>query len=82
MAQGAVADEEESGFGVVAAQDVEELRREGRMWAVIERKRHKRKAGADAVDDVGREALEDGKEEKGLGPEDKEREQRESAQYQ
>ena len=70
MARGAVSDEEESGFGAVALEDVEDLRREGGMRAVIEREAHKRKARADAVNDVGRQELERGEQPKRFGPKD------------
>ena len=65
MGQGAVPDEEENGFGVVALQGVQDLRCEVRMRAIVERKCHERNARADAVDDVGRDALGAGSSQRG-----------------
>lgn len=58
LTQGTVADEKESGFGAVALQDVQNLRRKRRMRAIIERKRNKPLVSVHAVNDVRREPLE------------------------
>lgn len=76
LAHGAIADQEESGFGVVVLEDVEDSWREGGMRAVIEGQCNEEKPRADAVDDVGREPLERGKEPERLGPKDEEGKER------
>lgn len=75
MTQGAVADEKESGFRVIALQEVEHLRRESRVRAVIERKCHDWKPRAHAIHDVRCEPLQAGQQPQRFGPKHKEREQ-------
>ena len=79
MTSRAVADEKESGLGVVAVQDVEELRRESGMRAIVERKGNERKPRADAVDNVWREPFKRGEQPERLGPESEEGEQHKGA---
>lgn len=72
MAHGTVADEEESGFGVVMLEEVEDLWRESGMRAVVEGKCNEGKRRGDTIDHVGREALERGEKPERLGPKDEE----------
>ena len=81
LTQGAVADEKESGFGAVALQDVQNLRRKSRVRAIIERKRNKALPSAHAVNDVRREPLERREQPKWLCPKQRGTKQRKGACY-
>src|SRR5215469_11529333 len=66
----AIADEEERGVGVLVPEDVEDLGREDGMRSVVEGESNERLASADAVEEVGSEALEPRQDAKRLHPED------------
>ena len=54
MAEGALADEEERGVGVVLVEDFVDLGREDGVRAVIEGEGYQGMAGADAIGEIGR----------------------------
>jgi hypothetical protein len=58
VALGAIADQEEGGVGIVRAENFEDARRLSGVRAVIEGQRDERRARADAVEDLRREAFE------------------------
>ena len=69
MAEGALANEEERCVGVVLLENVEDLRREDGVRAVIEGKRDQGMTGADTVGEIWRDSLQKGKDGERLGPE-------------
>ena len=71
VTQSALADKEERGVGVVALEDVQHLRREDGMRAVIEGKGDEGKLGVNAIENVGGEAFENGEGGERLDPENK-----------
>jgi len=58
VAEGALADQEERGVGVVLMQDFEDLGREDGVRAVIEGEGNEGLAGADTVGEIWRQSLE------------------------
>src|SRR5207245_11157244 len=58
LASSSLANQEEGGLGVVSLENVEDLGREGRVWAIIEGKGHQGTIGPNSISDVGRESLE------------------------
>jgi len=54
MAEGALADQEERGVGIVLVEDFEDLGREDGVRAVIEGEGYQGMAGADAIGEIGR----------------------------
>ncbi len=62
MAEGALANQEESGLGVVLLENLEDLGREDRVRAVIEREGNEGMPGAHAIDEIGGESLQDAQE--------------------
>ena len=70
MAQGALADQEKRGVGVVLPENVEDLRREDGVWAVIEGEGYEGMAGADAVGEIWSQPLEQRQDDWRLCPEE------------
>jgi hypothetical protein len=70
MAQGALADQEKRGVGVVLLENFEDLRCEDGVWAVIEGEGDERMAGADAVGEIWSQPLEQRQDDWRLDPEE------------
>jgi hypothetical protein len=72
VTEGSLANQEEGCPGVVPLQNLEDLRREGRVWAIIEGKGNQRKIGPNSIGDVGRQSIEHTQGSEGLYPEHQE----------
>ena len=68
MAQDSFSNQKESGFDILPFEDLQHLRREGGVRAVIERESHERKVRSDAINDLGGEPLERPEDEQRLRP--------------
>jgi hypothetical protein len=69
VAEGPLANQEESCLGVVPLENLEHLGREGRVWAIIEGKSNQGKIGPNSIGDSGRESIEHTQGSEGLYPE-------------
>ena len=68
MAQDSFSNQKKSGFGILPFEDLQHLRCEGAVRAVIERERHEGKVRSDAINDLGSESFERPEDEQRLRP--------------
>jgi hypothetical protein len=78
VAESPVANQEEGCFGIVPLENLEDLGREGRVWAIIEGKGNQGMLGSNSISEVGRESLEHTQHSKRLYPEHQEPHTKES----
>jgi hypothetical protein len=69
VTEGPLANEEKGCLGVVLAQNLEDLRCEGRVWTIIERKSNQVKIRRNSIGDVGSQSFEHTQGIEGLYPE-------------
>ena len=78
VAESPLANQEEGCFGIVPLENLEDLGREGRVWAIIEGKGNQGMLGSNSISEVGRESLERTQDSKRLYPEHQEPHTKES----
>ena len=69
MADGSFADEKEGRLGVIPLKNLQDLEREGWMWAVVEGKGNQGTMSPNSIDNIGRESLYHAQDNEGLDPE-------------
>jgi len=72
VADGSFANEKESGLGIVPLKNLQDLEREGWVWAIVEGKGNHRTMSPNSINNIWSESLNHAQDKQGLHPEHQE----------